>query len=212
MGLMSIVMASALVCQPVANEKLMGLWESESVTSSGVGSNIVFRKDGSFTTAMTVIVDLKYQVKDGKLYIAKDSDKPVSFDIGLDISFEKGALVIAGKDGKKETKYRVTPKIDDPIVGIYKYRHNAGGTAYERYTPDGMLNFRLPLSKISGCFKPDKKQIRLEMKGGNSKTISYSLSGGKLIIGGDDDKSVYNRVVGGTWYDSENIDYKKPLN
>ena len=211
MGLLSIVMASALVCQPVVNEKLMGLWESESVSSGGIGSNIVFHKDGSFTTAMTVIVDLKYQVKDGKLYIAKNSGEPVSFDIGLDISFEKGALVIAGKDGKKETKLRVTPNTDDSIVGIYKYRHNAGGTAYERYTSDGMLNFRLPMSKISGCFKPDKKQIRLEMKSGNSKTISYSLSGGKLTIGGDDDKSVYNRVVGGTWYDSENIDFKKPL-
>ena len=212
MGVMSIILVSALACHPVTNKKLMGLWESGSVSSSGVGSNIEFRKDGSFTTAVTVIVDLKYQVKDGKLYISKDSNEPVSFDIGLDISFEKGALVITGKDGKKETKYRVSPKTDDPIVGIYKYRHNAGGTAYERYTSDGMLNFRLPMSKISGCFKPGKKNISLEMKGGNIKTFTYSLSEEELIIGNQGDKSVYNRVVGGTWYDSENIDYKKSLN
>ena len=209
MSLMYVVLASALACQPVVDKKLVGLWESEAVSTSGIGSNIEFRKDGSFTTAVTVLVDLKYQVKDGKLYIAEDSDKPVSFDAGLDISYEKKALVIHGEDGSKEIKTRVTPLKKDSIIGIYKYRHYTGGIAFERYTPEGMLNFRLPMKSTSGCFVKDKKELKLKTPDGKMEVFSYGISEGKLILGGQDNKSIYSRVVDGAWYDSKNIDFKK---
>jgi hypothetical protein len=210
MSLMYVALASALACQPVVDKKLLGLWESVAISSGGIGSNIELRKDGSFTTAVTVLVDLKYQVKDGKLYIAEDSNKPVSFDTGLDISYEKNALLIHGKDGSKEIKYRVTPLKKDSIIGIYKYRHYTGGMAFERYTSDGMLNFRLPMKSTSGCFVKAKKQLKLKTPDGKMEAISYGISEGKLILGGKDNKSMYSRVVDGAWYDSKKIDFKKP--
>ncbi len=209
MNLFTVALASTLACQPVGDEKIVGLWESATTSRGGIGNNIEFRKDGSFITAMTVIVDLNYQVKEGKLYTGKKQGEPVSFENGKEISDEKQSLILIGKNGQKEIRKRTTPKVDNSIFGIYKYRHYTGAIAYERFTADGVMNFRLPMSSSKGCYELSNNKITLNIPGKKTNTIQFNFSEVKLVLTGKGNESIYNRVAEGAWYDSENIDYQK---
>ena len=42
-----------------------------------------------------------------------------------------------------------------PIVGSWRYRHPTGAIAFEHYTPDGRVAFRLPMKATVGCYDVD---------------------------------------------------------
>jgi len=194
-------------CDPTGNDQVIGLWESASITKGGIGNNIEFKKDGSFHAALAVLVDLNYEVKDKKLYLSKEKGQPVSYDFGIDISLENGSINMQGIN-----KNRLTPGIDGSIVGTYKYLHPTGVMAYERYSPNGILNLRLPMKSINrGCYKIlSNNEIELQMQAGNSKSVHFDIADNKMTMGEKNQTYIYNRVEGVAWYDSENITYQKP--
>ncbi len=208
MNLITAVLASALACQSVNDERLVGLWESEKTSDGGIGNNIEFRRDGSFIAAVIVLADMYYKVQDGKLYLGMNKEDPMSLNAGPEISIENEFLIFSWHDGNKEVRRRMLPKDDDSVIGAYKYRHYSNGVAYERFTSDGTFNFRLPMRSSRGCYRQNNSEIELNMPGEKINTIQYSFSGDKLVLGGQDEKAAYNRVAGGAWYDSEHIDYE----
>lgn len=212
MNLIAVAIASTLACQSVPDETLVGLCESDTTSRDGIGNNIEFRRDGSFVAAVTVLVDLNYQVKDGKLYTAKNKGEPVSFEAGAEISFENNSLVLIGPNGEKEIRSRLSSKIDGSVIGSYKYRHYMGGIAYERFTAEGIMNFRLPMDSSYDCYKLNANEIELDMPDGIEDTIRYSVSGEKLTLVDKDTKSVYNHVTEAARYDSENGNYGSLVN
>ena len=210
MNLVAYALLSALSCHPVGGQDLVGLWESVASSRGGIGNNIEFRKDGSYVAAVTVLVDLNYEVKEGKLFTGKNNGEPVSFVEGEAITIGDTALVVKGENGGKEVRDRVTPGAGTAIVGVYKYRHYTGGIAFERFTPDGILNFRLPMSSISGCYSIDDNEISVAAQGQETEIVHYTLRAGNLLLGAEDKMSTFNRVKEGAWYESEVIDYKTP--
>jgi hypothetical protein len=210
MNLIALALASTLTCQPVINKELVGLWESTSISKGGIGNNIEFRMDGSYIAAVTVLVDLRYEVKNGKLYTGKNAGEPVSYEAGTEIKVENNALVLIGQNGEKEVRKRISPGRADSVVGKYKYRHYTGAIAYEQYTADGVMQFRLPMRSTRGCYLVTGNEVKVIPPDQEAKTLQYKLSTGQLILIDQKNPSTYKRVKDGAWYESGNIDYKPP--
>lgn len=210
MNLFAFALASTLACQPVLNDDLPGLWESASISKGGIGHNIEFRQDGAFIAAVTVLVDLRYEVKDGKLYTGKKPGEPVSYDSGTDIKIKHDGLTLTGLDGKPYFRNRISPDSDSSIVGIYKYRHNTGATVYEFYTADGIMHFRLPMQATQGCYTLDGTDIKLTRPGQEPQRLQYNVGPETLTLDDRDIQTVYNRVIEGSWYNSSDIGDKRP--
>jgi hypothetical protein len=209
-NLITLALASTLVCQPTANRELVGLWESVSASKGGIGNNIELRPDGSFVAAVTVIVDLRYETRDGKLYIAKNPQEPISYETGVEFKIDNTALTLVGQNGEKEVKDRIGPKISDSVVGKYRYRHYTGGIAYEQFTADGILKFRLPMQSTHGCYLAAGKEIKISFPNREPRTLQYNLGSDGLVLTDQKAPSRYKLVKEGAWYESGNIDYKPP--
>jgi hypothetical protein len=199
-----------LACQPTANKELVGLWESASSSKGGIGNNIEFRSDGSFVAAVTVIVDLRYETRDGKLYIAKNPQEPVSYETGAEFKVDNTALVLVGPNGEKEVRNRIGPKLSDSVVGKYTYRHYTGGIAYEQFTADGILKFRLPMQSAYGCYLVTDKEIKISFPNKEPRALQYNLGTDGLVLTDQKGPSRYRPVKEGAWYESGNIDYTPP--
>ena len=210
MNLIALALASTLSCQPVLINELVSLWESTSISRGGIGNNIEFRSDGPYVAAVTVIVDLRYEVKHGKLYTGKNTGEPVSYEAGTEIKFENNTLVLIGQNGEKEVRKRIIPGRADPVVGKYKYRHYTGAIAYEQFTSDGLMQFRLPMQSTRGCYLLTRNEVKVITPEQKEKTLQYKLDAGQLVLDDQKNPSTYKRVKDGAWYESENIDYKPP--
>jgi hypothetical protein len=210
MNLIAFALASTLTCQPAINKELVALWESTSISKGGIGNNIEFRIDGSYIAAVTVLVDLRYEVKNGKLYTGKNSGEPVSYEAGAEIKVENNALVLIGQDGEKEVRKRISPGRADSVVGKYKYRHYTGAIAYEQFTADGIMQFRLPMRSTRGCYLVTGNEVKVIPPDQEAKTLQYTLSTGRLVLVEQKNPSTYKRVKDGAWYESGDIDYKPP--
>lgn len=210
MNLIALALASALTCQPVLNKELVGFWESTSISKGGIGNNIEFKIDGSYIAAVTVLVDLRYDVKDGRLYTGKNTGEPVSYEAGAEIKVENNALVLIGQNGEKEVRKRISPGRANSVVGKYKYRHYTGAIAYEQFTADGIMQFRLPVRSTRGCYLVTGNEVKVIPPDQEAKTLQYKLSTGRLVLVNQKNPSTYNHVKDGAWYESGNIDYKPP--
>tara|TARA_R110002072_G_scaffold195331_1_gene352653 strand:- start:134 stop:769 length:636 start_codon:yes stop_codon:yes gene_type:complete len=209
MDIVTAALASALACSPLSDEKLAGLWESISVSRGGVGHNLEFRIDGSYTTATTVLVDLRYEIRDGEFFMSHNSGEEIDFSNGARIEETETDFTLT-KDDVVEVKTKQTPTEEKTIVGTYVYRHYSGRMAYEKYTDDGKVIFRLPIESKSGCLKLDENMIFLQADEGQ-REFTYSMRGENLHLEeSDGTRYAYKRVPEGAWYDSKNIDYEEP--
>lgn len=210
MDLASLVLATTLTCHPPANQSVMGLWESTSVSRGGIGHNFEFRDDGSYTTAVTVIVDLNYDIRDGIFYMSHNKTEPINYEKGAKIEINEVGFTLTGENGEKEVKTKELPSKDKTIVGKYKYRHYSGGIAYEKYTSDGTIKFRLPMKSISGCYSIDNDTIILAQAEKELSEIKYKATNDNLTLKSKEGTYSYNSVPEGAWYVSKEIDYQKP--
>jgi len=210
MNLSTLALASTLVCQPLENTGLVGFWESSLISKGSIGNNIEFKSDGSYISAVTVLVDILYKVKNGKIYNAKNPGEAVSFESGASIRIEDDALVLIDQEGKEGVRNRITERKGDSVLGKYKYRHYTGGIAYEQYTDDGVLKFRLPMRSTRGCYIIDGNNVNIILSNKESKALKYKLNSKNLILKDKGRESAYKLVKEGAWYESDKIDYKRP--
>ena len=108
-----------------------------------------------------MLVDLRYEVKNGRLYTAKNTGEPVSYEAGAEFKVDNNALVLIGQNGEKEVRKRISPGGADSIVGKYKYRHYTGAIAFEQFTADGIMRFRLPMQSTHGCYVITGNRIKV---------------------------------------------------
>lgn len=216
MQLFPILITAILNCTSPANSDLLGLWESEQVSKGGIGHTLEFKSDGSYIESITVIVDMRYRFDAGKLFVfEKQSSPDTRKDSGAEVVFEGKDHVVKGADGSTVRKERLgnkQPKSPSVIVGAWRYRHYSGGIAFERYTPDGLVQFRLPMTSSTGCYSIEKDQINI-IQQNNKTAIPFKLSDGHLALeNANKPASLYHREHAGAWYPRDTIDYKPPQN
>ena len=108
MSFFGLVLASTLTCQSVPDAGQIGCWESAVTSRGGIGSSIEFNLDGSYHNTVTVLVDLAYDIKEGKLFIARDKGEAVSYENGVSIKITQNGYIVVGPDGKEEVRNRIS--------------------------------------------------------------------------------------------------------
>jgi len=218
MQLSFLLVPALLMCSAPANIDLFGLWETEQVSRGGIGHTIEFKSDGSFVEAFTVIVDFHYRIENGRLIVSEEkasSDKDVKNS--REIVFDGDALILKGKDPNCSTvrMERLGKKTSDKasVIGAWRYRHYTGGIAYERYRPDGVVNFRLPMSSSPGCYSVDGGQITLIKSNNEKGSMPFKVQGDHLeLVNKNKPVTRYRLEQAGAWYPRDKIDYKPPKN
>ena len=212
--LSALMLSAALICPRPNSPALTGLWESSSTSRGGIGHTIEFRSDGTFVEAVTVIVDMRYRLRGNRLFVDAQSDRSESDDRDPTIvKFKGDTLVATSSDGSVVEKKRVGPatKSKSALVGAWRYRHYTGAIAFERYTPEGQLLFRLPMASSVGCFVTRGTEITLAQPDQPENLFKYEVSGPKLVLTDSAGKAAkYRKDPNGPWYDREHLDYKPP--
>jgi hypothetical protein len=190
----------------------VALRQTRGTSKGGIGHTIELRADGTFVEATTVLVSFDYHVAGDRIFVSEPGRK----DDGVPFRIEGDTLIQPGPEGssiESVRKERVgrAEEGSSPLVGIWRYHHDTGAIAYERYTPDGKLYFRLPMKGSTGCFEVTADRLTLKGRGRKDSVVRIVLNGDELTVrtpGGS--PPVYDRSAAGPWYDREHIDIKLP--
>ncbi len=212
-SLQLILLTAVLTCSAPTNTNVVGFWESERTSKGGIGHTLEFQKDGSYIEAVSVIVDQKYRYENGKLSIFDSQDQITSNEISSDVNVDLMTLTVTGPDGSTLRKDRAdVPSSNKPsISGVWRYRHYTGAIAYERYAPNGIFQFRLPMTSSSGCYKVEGDQLAIIKNDKEKTSIKYHLHDGKLELENKNKTmTIYRLEKYGPWYPRDKIDYQQP--
>jgi hypothetical protein len=157
---------------------------------------------------------MRYRFEGGKLFVFQTQASPdTSKNSGAEVVFEGKNHLVKGADGSTVRKESLEAKqSSSSIVGAWRYRHYTGAIAFERYTSDGLLQFRLPMTSSSGCYSVEKNRINL-IQNAKKTAIPFKLISGQLSLeNANKPPSLYHRETAGAWYPRDMIDYKPPEN
>jgi hypothetical protein len=197
-----------LPCSPPKSDQLVALWESVGRSKGGIGHTLEFRSDGTFVEAVTVLVDMYYHASGGRVVI---DEKPIAGtgDANQSMPFRIEGGTLIQEDARKERIGALESAVQATIVGAWRYRHYTGAMAFEQYTPEGRLYFRLPMTSSVGCYQVDGAKLTLadqkETRG------SFDLRIDDLVLHFPGKEPVkYYRDPAGPWYERERIDIQLP--
>jgi hypothetical protein len=189
------------VFQPVSaradEAEPVGFWESVETSQGGIGAALELTEDGRVRLSAVVLVESAYRL-DGDHLVLTD---PAGGEQEIPITFGHGTMTMTGPDGSKLEKTRLQDPSagSSPILGDWFYDYFGQGTAYERYTEDGKMLFRLPLRIDAGTYRLQGGRMKVEVAG-QKKKWTWRLDGGELVIGPRGKESRYRRVPDGAWY------------
>jgi hypothetical protein len=200
--LSALLVAAAATCAAPGANDLVGLWESRDTSKGGIGAAVEFRADGVAITSYTVIVNMVYRVSGDRLDVAMSEDELkgdwMTFKVDADTFTPTcctDSPVVKKRFGGDRTDSR-------SIVGAWTYPHYTGAVAYERYTPDGRMQFRLTLSADTDCYAVSNGRVTFTTP--KPTTHSYAVKGDELAMErGKGGTAAYVRVKPGPWYPRE---------
>jgi hypothetical protein len=198
-------------CVPPSDAKVAGVWESEAKSAGGFGVVLQFKPNGQVLTGYTVLVDGLYRTDAGRLFIAEDPKALVAATEAGSFTVVDNVLRQSNGQGKETEKTRVgpDPRGNHSIVGDWRYRHETGGIAFERYTEDGHLRFRLPVNFMPGCFSAGEEALVMVTPSGSKSVNQYAMEGDRLTLTTKDGQS-HQYLRADPWYPLDRIDYQKP--
>ena len=203
--------AQTAACPASTGAQLFGLWESRETSKGGIGHALEFRADGRFVETFAILLNLFYRIAGDHRAIL---ETPGAADSVQDVTFrvDGNVLTETGPDGSTLIKERFgKPPVAGPtLAGVWRYRHDTGALAYERYADDGRFLFRLPMRSSIGCFTLEGDRLRLERRGAPETVVTVVWRAGDLVLPGTGKDAVYRREPAGAWYDLEHIDVKLP--
>jgi hypothetical protein len=196
--MLTLMLVTALgACSAPSDGRLVGFWEGNP-GRSGFGSTLEFRSDGMAVTATTVMVDRSYRVEGNRLIETYEAGNTTESSFRLD----KGELILSNPNNNNpespRTRFGPAAGKGDSIVGVWRFRHYTGATAYERYTSDGRVLLRIPLSGYAGCFSVDGDRFSVTQPKNLSRQFTVTTS--ELKVHDNGRTYVYRRVPGMPWY------------
>jgi hypothetical protein len=213
LSLQLILLTAVLNCSAPADTNVAGFWESEQTSKGGIGHTLEFQKDGSYLEAVSIIVDQRYHYENSKLTIIDPQEKTNNNVNVSEIKLDLMTLTEKCPDGSTLRKERADiPLPEKPsIIGIWRYRHYTGAIAYERYAPDGLFQFRLPMTSSSGCYNIEGDQLIIIKNSKEKTSTKFRLRDGKLELESKNKTPfIYRLEKYGPWYQRDKIDYQPP--
>jgi hypothetical protein len=192
--------AYALDCPRPDSRELAGFWESRQTSKGGIGHTLELRPDGTYVEAATVMVSSSYQLSGDRLILEEVPETR--------IKIQGDTLTQTGQDGSTLRKERVgkAGEGSPAIVGVWRYRHYTGATAFEKYTEDGRLLLRIPLAGSTGCYTVTGGRLSMTSPGRGSKEIPFESQADELVLHGPGkEATTYARETAGAWYDREHL-------
>ncbi len=201
---LGLLLVGLAACAAPADRSLVGLWESASLSAGGVGHTLEFKPDGSFVSAFAVMVQLAYRLDQGTLFTAGDAAALASEKEGARLVIQGDTLTLTDPKDATLRKERVGPVEDPsrPIVGVWRYKHDSGAVAYERYTRDGQLSFRLPISSNRGCYAASGGTVTVEAERTRPASFTARVEGDSLDLRREGKDTRYRRAPS-AWYARE---------
>jgi len=153
-------------------------------SAGGIGQIIEFRADGSMTHWFAAMVELTYVIQGPRVTTSfrPPQGGPVE-EATTEVRYEGDVLIQKGTQSDAEirmTRKRAGGPGDPPIVGVWTYPHEAGGTAFMMYTPDGRLIFRLPIRADRGRWSASGDQLTLGAT--TTARVTYRVRNGQLEL------------------------------
>ena len=185
-----------LLAQAVAPSPLIGRWDAETRSNGGLGIWFELGDQGACNQTVGVMLDGTWRMDDGwiTLSVAVPSGPP-AVQHGS-VSFE-GPTVTQAFEGTPKQMLREGPAPAAPsIVGVWTYPYPTGGTAYEEYTPDGRLLFRLPVKTSSCRWTADADRLVLTL-GNDATTSRWRIADDRLTMDVNGQSRVYRRERAG---------------
>jgi len=192
---------------PALPNPLVGVWEPVQRSMGGLGSVIEFTPDGRFIRTMGAIVDSHYRVDGDRLFLREKETGPEDTKLIRRFTVDGGTLTFtpAGSDERRQRVGAPVPGAP-PIVGIWRYDYNGGPQqAYERYSPDSRLEFRLPMASDTGRYRIDKGAIVFAPARGPENTLEFEIRGDRLLLReqGRPQQNELRRIGETSWYDRD---------
>jgi hypothetical protein len=207
--IVQLLLASAMGCLPPSDSSVAGFWESEGTSGGGIGHTIELKADGEILMSTTVMVDEVYRVRDGRLFVAMTAPDLAARTDGVPFSIIENVLVQGDAQGQvRKERLGTRPEASTALVGAWRYRHDTGAIAFERYAPDGRFLFRLPMSSDLGCYRTDGGSLGIAAAQ-VSNSMKYAVVDGKLVLRkADGEPHTYRRAD--PWYPRDQLDYQPP--
>jgi len=190
-------------CAPAAQAQdvapaLVGRWDAVTRSAGGIGQIIELRADGSMTHWYAAMVEFTYVVQ-GSLLITSFTPATGGAveQTTTEIRFEGDELIQKSTQSGIETRMtrkRAGGPQDAPIVGVWAYPHETGGTAFMMYTADGRLIFRLPIRADRGRWSVSGDKLTLGPMATTTR-LTYRMQGDQLVLADDQGKQMtYSRA------------------
>jgi hypothetical protein len=180
---------------------ILGLWESTSRSRGGIGHAVEFFADGKVRTGMLILHDGRYRV-DGDRLVVGDESESESIPLG---TIDEDRWTVEHDEGEKVVKQRVgkaTPN-QPPIVGVWTYSMDENAKTYERYRPDGWIEYRMPMAiHESGTYERTGDTLRWKVAGEAAQELEVAIDGDRLRLTPPDGETREYRYAGEKpWYE-----------
>lgn len=187
---------SLMVAQPAAQSPLVGRWDAETRSNGGLGIWFELADQGACQQTVGAMVDATWTLEGEGLTVTIPTPSGPPIVQHASVSFE-GPMLMQVFEGQPKRLMRWGPAPATPsLVGVWSYPHPTGGTAYEEYTQNGRMLFRLPIKTTSCRWTVDADRLALTV--GNQSTKSrWRIAGDRLTMEADAESRTFRREQAG---------------
>lgn len=147
-----------------------------------VGRVVEFHSDGTYALFITAMDDYTYTVRKNKLTTIESLDGTKET---FPIVFDRGNLIVKNGNGRGSDRVMTRQSASNPkqpILGTWKFSHPTGATAFETFTKDGHMYFRMPLDVTPGTWSATSDHVTVQLSGKDAETSPYRIDGNILTI------------------------------
>ena len=184
------------VAQTGAALSLIGRWDVVTRSRGGIGAWLTLSAGGSCSQTTGAMVDGTWQLTGDRLtrsVVATPEGKVETETLAMAI--QDDTLRLGPETGRPSMTRVGQPTSGAPaIVGVWKWAHPAGGTAFEDYQPDGRYLFRLPIKTDPCRWTVDGEQLRLTTPG-ETRTFLWRVTGNSLTLEHDGKPDAFRREL-----------------
>jgi hypothetical protein len=176
---LAFLLVRAVAAAP--SDTLTGRWDSVTRSSDSAGTWMELEEDGTCTRTIGLSIDGTWTLEGDRLTVTTGPEDG-RFVQTTTVSIA-GLVLNQSADTIHTTRSRVSgPESGQPpLVGVWRYPHPAGGTAYDEYAADGQFLFRLPAETSRCQWTTDGDRLTLT-EGGNVQTLSWHVEGDRLTL------------------------------
>jgi hypothetical protein len=158
----------------------VGKWDAVKRSENNVGSVLEFRANGQMDAIVAAMIDAKYRVRGNTLTVRFGADTN-----STEVRYRLAGDTMIQSDASTGGEMRLIRIAGAPnsIVGVWRFRHPAGGEAIVEYTDGGNAFLRLPLANEAGQYTVLRNQIIAQMRGATEPNrVKFAFVGDTLIV------------------------------